>query len=135
MWIALLMVSMHALTRKIFQKFGEHYTATLKQAPRLRKMGIKIIGQIVFWDTAENLMRISETAELRAKFAASVMDVMEQLQLDGILFQWMWPGCPRVSHAIFATLLRATQQKFDSKLESSSIALSITTHTNFFSHF
>jgi hypothetical protein len=33
---------------------------------------------------------------LRAKFAYSVMVVMEQLQLDGIYFQWMWPGCPRV---------------------------------------
>jgi GH18 family chitinase len=59
-------------------------------------MGIKIIGQIRIWDTAENVMRISETADLRAKFAASVMDVMDQLQLDGIFFQWMWPGCPRV---------------------------------------
>jgi GH18 family chitinase len=70
-------------------------------------MGIKIIGQIVFWDTAENLMRISKTADLRAKFAASVMDVTEQLQLDGILFQWMWPGCPGVLHAIFATIFAA----------------------------
>jgi len=93
-------------------------------------MGIKIIGQIAFWDTAENLMRISQKADLRANFAASVMDVAEQLQLDGILFQWMWPGCPGVLLAIFATVLRATQQTFDSKLES--IALSITTHTNFF---
>jgi GH18 family chitinase len=60
-------------------------------------LGIKIIGQIVIWDTAENIMRISEAAALRAKFASSVMDVMEQLQLDGIYFQWMWPGCPRVT--------------------------------------
>jgi len=68
----------------------------LRQAPKLRKLGIKIIGQIVIWETAENIMRISETAALRAKFASSVMVVMEQLQLDGIYFQWMWPGCPRV---------------------------------------
>jgi GH18 family chitinase len=60
-------------------------------------MGIKIIGQILIWETAENVMRISETAASRAKFATSVMVVMEQLQLDGMYFQWMWPGCPRVS--------------------------------------
>jgi GH18 family chitinase len=77
----------------------------LKQAPKLRKLGIKIIGKIALWETAENIMRISETADLRAKFAASVMDVMEQLQLDGFYFQWMWPGCPRVCHHNYKSLI------------------------------
>jgi GH18 family chitinase len=59
-------------------------------------MGIKIIGSYGVWETAENVMRISGTADLRTKFSASVMDVMEQLQLDGLYFQWIYPGCPRV---------------------------------------
>jgi hypothetical protein len=40
--------------------------------------------------------RISEKADLREKLAASIMDVMEQLQLDGLYLQWLWPACPAV---------------------------------------
>jgi len=59
-------------------------------------MGIKIIGYLSAIETAENVMRISGSSALRTKFAASVMNVMEQLQLDGLYFQWSAPGCPRV---------------------------------------
>lgn len=68
----------------------------MRNAPALRKMGIKVLAQITVWESAENVQRISETAALRDKFAASVMDIMEQLQLDGLYFYWMWPGCPKV---------------------------------------
>lgn len=63
-------------------------------------MGIKIIGQITMFDSAENVMRISETSALRAKFAASVVEVMEKLQLDGLFLQWIWPGCPKVAKIV-----------------------------------
>lgn len=59
-------------------------------------MGIKILGEVEIYESAENIMRISAKAALRDKFAASVMDIMEQLQLDGMYFNWQWPGCPRV---------------------------------------
>jgi GH18 family chitinase len=72
----------------------------LRNAPKLRKMGIKIIAFYNVWETAENVMRISGDAALRTKFAASVMEVMEQLQLDGLYFQWLVPGCPRVKSSI-----------------------------------
>jgi hypothetical protein len=68
----------------------------VENAPRLRRAGVKVIGNFVLWNTAANLMRISEKADLREKLAASIMDVMEALQLDGLFLQWMWPGCPEV---------------------------------------
>jgi hypothetical protein len=67
--------------------------ATLRNAPKLRTMGIKIIGHLKVWETADTLMRISGNATLRTKFAASIIVVMEQLQLDGLYFQWLAPGC------------------------------------------
>jgi GH18 family chitinase len=63
----------------------------------LRKAGVKLIGRFELWDTSDNFMRISASARLRIKMAASIMSVMEQLQLDGLYLQWMWPGCPEVS--------------------------------------
>jgi hypothetical protein len=69
----------------------------MARAHILRKAGVKILGYFVLWDTAANLMRISESADLRAKFSASILDVVEQLQLDGLYLRWMWPGCPEVT--------------------------------------
>jgi GH18 family chitinase len=69
---------------------------TMQYATNLRKAGVKVIGRIQFWNTSANLMRISEKADLRAKLAASIMVVMEQLKLDGLFLQWYWPGCPEV---------------------------------------
>jgi GH18 family chitinase len=71
--------------------------ALMENAGRLRKAGVKVIGSLMLWDTAANMMRISASPELREKLAASIMDVMEQLQLDGLFLQWMWPGCPKVN--------------------------------------
>jgi GH18 family chitinase len=68
----------------------------MHHAKILRKAGVKVIGKFGLWETSENLMRISATAELRTKMAASIMAVMEQLQLDGLFLKWMWPGCPAV---------------------------------------
>jgi hypothetical protein len=59
-------------------------------------MGIKIIGHLKVFETAETVMRISGNATLRTKFATSIIVVMEELQLDGLYFQWLVPGCPRV---------------------------------------
>jgi hypothetical protein len=70
--------------------------ALMESAGRLRKAGVKVIGNFALWDTALNMMRISASPELREKLAASIMDVMEELQLDGLFLQWMWPGCPKV---------------------------------------
>jgi precorrin-6B methylase 2 len=58
----------------------------MKRAETLRKAGVKVIANFVLIETAANLMRISEKADSREKLAASIMDVMEQLQLDGIFF-------------------------------------------------
>ena len=69
----------------------------MKHAKNLRKVGVKVIGIFGLWDTSENLMRISTTADLRTKMAESIMAVMEKLQLDGLYLQWMWPGCPAVN--------------------------------------
>jgi GH18 family chitinase len=68
----------------------------MKRAETLRKAGVKVIASFVLIDTAANLMRISEKADSREKFAASIMDVMEELQLDGLFLHWHWPGCPAV---------------------------------------
>jgi hypothetical protein len=68
----------------------------MQTANTLRKAGVKVIGKFVLWDTSANLNRISEKAELRTKMAASIMAVIEQLQLDGLFLQWMWPACPMV---------------------------------------
>jgi GH18 family chitinase len=68
----------------------------MKNAHRLRKAGVKVIGIFALWKTSANMMRISASADLREKLAASIMAVMEQLQLDGLFLQWMWPGCPEV---------------------------------------
>lgn len=65
-------------------------------AHNIRKVGGKIIGNFALWETAENLMRISSSPNLREKFSASIMDVVEQLKLDGFFLRWMWPGCPMV---------------------------------------
>jgi GH18 family chitinase len=73
----------------------------MSRANTLRKAGVKLVGKIVLWDTSSNLMRISTSADLRQKFAASIMAAMEKLQLDGFNLEWMWPGCPAVkSHKI-----------------------------------
>lgn len=77
----------------------ESYSELLRHAPKLRKMGVKILGRIGSGETANNFMRISESATLRVKYAASIIDVMEQLQLDGLYLQWMYPGCPIVRHS------------------------------------
>jgi GH18 family chitinase len=68
----------------------------MSRANILRKAGVKIVGQLVLWETSSNLMRISASADLRTKLAESIMAVMEKLQLDGLYLQWMWPGCPEV---------------------------------------
>jgi GH18 family chitinase len=69
----------------------------MENGDRLRKAGVKVIGHFFLWDTALNMMRISASPELRDKLAASIMDVMEQLQLDGLFLNWQWPGCPKVN--------------------------------------
>jgi GH18 family chitinase len=74
--------------------------ALMENADRLRKAGVKVIGSFMLWDTAGNMMRISASADLREKLAASIMAVMEQLQLDGLFLQWMWPGCPKVKSKV-----------------------------------
>jgi hypothetical protein len=85
----------------MFFKMVERETLGLMlNAAKLRKLGISIIGHVAAWETAANVMRISGNANLRTKFAASVSDVMERLQLNGLYFQWMWPGCPMVTSAI-----------------------------------
>jgi hypothetical protein len=68
----------------------------MQNANTLRKAGVKVIGQFFVWQTSENMMRISSSPDLRTKMSASIMAVMEQLQLDGLFLQWMWPGCPEV---------------------------------------
>jgi GH18 family chitinase len=68
----------------------------MSRANILRKAGVKIVGQLVLWETSSNLMRISASADLRTKLAESIMAVMEKLQLDGLYLKWMWPGCPEV---------------------------------------
>lgn len=68
----------------------------MSRAHNIRKVGGKIIGTFSLWETAENLMRISSSPNLREKFSASILDVVEQLQLDGLFLKWMWPGCPMV---------------------------------------
>jgi hypothetical protein len=68
----------------------------MANALKLRRAGVKVIGRFYLWETAANMMRISEKADLRAKLSASIMAVIEQLQLDGLFLQWMWPGCPGV---------------------------------------
>jgi hypothetical protein len=68
----------------------------MKPANTLRKAGVKVFASFLLIETAANLMRISEKADLRKKLAASIMAVMEQLQLDGLFLQWHWPGCPTV---------------------------------------
>jgi hypothetical protein len=55
-----------------------------------------VIGGISVLKASENMMRISAKADLREKLAASIMNLMEQLQLDGLFLEWMWPGCPMV---------------------------------------
>jgi GH18 family chitinase len=74
----------------------EYMLVLLNNVSALRKAGVKVVGNLWLWDTSTNLMRISEKAELRAKFSASIMAVMEQLQLDGFFLQWLWPGCAEV---------------------------------------
>jgi hypothetical protein len=68
----------------------------LKDAKRLQKAGVKVITRFAISSTGANFMRISEKADLREKMAESILAVMEQLQLDGLFLQWMWPGCPDV---------------------------------------
>jgi hypothetical protein len=68
----------------------------MRNASTLRKSGVKVIGLFKLWNTAANLIRISEKANLRTKMADSIMAVMEKLQLDGLFLQWMWPGGPEV---------------------------------------
>jgi GH18 family chitinase len=68
----------------------------MQNATKLRKAGVTVIGRFDIWTASANLMRISEKADLRAKLAASIMVVMEQLKLDGLFLQWYWPGCPEV---------------------------------------
>jgi hypothetical protein len=68
----------------------------MQYAKYLRKAKVKVVGVFPLWDTSANLMRISASADLREKMSASIMVVMEQLQLEGLYLQWMWPGCPRV---------------------------------------
>jgi GH18 family chitinase len=75
--------------------------AILKNANTLRKAGVKAIGNFALWSTSANLMRISASPALREKLAASIMAVMEQLQLDGLFLQWMWPGCPEVHFKLY----------------------------------
>jgi GH18 family chitinase len=68
----------------------------MNHANNLRKAGVKVVGKLALWYTSSNLMRISATADLRTKLAESIMAIMEQLQLDGLYLEWMWPGCPEV---------------------------------------
>jgi len=72
----------------------------LQNASSFRKAGVKVIGNIVVWEQSVNMMRISASPELREKLAASIMAVIEQLQLDGLFLQWMWPGCPEVEFKV-----------------------------------
>jgi hypothetical protein len=72
------------------------FSETLKNAKKLQKAGVKVIGTIKISSSAANLMRISEKSDLREKMAGSIMVVMEELQLDGFFLQWCWPGCPKV---------------------------------------
>jgi GH18 family chitinase len=70
--------------------------AMMEHADVLQEAGVKVIGGFRLWETSENLNRISAKADLREKFAARIMAVMEELQLDGLFLQWMWPACPMV---------------------------------------
>lgn len=66
----------------------------MQNADTLRKAGVKLIANFVLWSTSENMMRISASADLRTKMAASILNVIEQLRMDGLYLTWMWPGCP-----------------------------------------
>jgi hypothetical protein len=95
--------------------YMQSHLETLRNASKLRKIGIKVIGHLSANETAENVMRISGNAALRTKFSASIIDVMEKLQLDGLYFQWLVPGCPRVNTTIiynqFLSMQRNAQMK------------------------
>jgi len=68
----------------------------MEHADILQEAGIKVIGGFRLWETSENLNRISAKADLREKLTTRIMALMEELQLDGLFLQWMWPACPTV---------------------------------------
>lgn len=65
----------------------------MEHAQRLSKVGVKVIGNFAIYGATNNLMRITESAELRTKIAASIMDVVKLLQLDGLYLRWVWTPC------------------------------------------
>jgi len=68
----------------------------MEYADTLQEAGVKVIGSFRLWETSENLNRISAKADLREKLTTRIMALMEELQLDGLFLQWMWPACPTV---------------------------------------
>jgi GH18 family chitinase len=69
-------------------------------------MLILLLGGFDVFMTAEDFIEWTNNAKTRENFLTEVLGVVEKFNLQGVLFQWYYPGCPQgkkiqVFHAFY----------------------------------
>jgi GH18 family chitinase len=73
--------------------------ARLELFAMARRGGVKLILLLGGFDafmTAEDFTEWTKNAKNRENFLTEVLGVVDKFNLQGVLFQWYYPGCPRV---------------------------------------
>ncbi|XP_059488401.1 probable chitinase 10 isoform X2 [Neocloeon triangulifer] len=67
-----------------------------------KKLGVKVLFKVGSWD--EFIMHpraitklASDNNAQTAKFIKSITTLINQFDLDGVFFSWIWPGCPQAT--------------------------------------
>jgi hypothetical protein len=59
-------------------------------------MDIKVIARLFINSPGDQFMKLFKNDSTRNEFVKTVTDAVEQLQLEGLYFFWVWPGCSPV---------------------------------------
>jgi GH18 family chitinase len=70
-----------------------------------RRGGLKLIFLLGGFDEfmlAEDFTEWTKNAKSRENFLTEVLGIVDKFNLQGVLFQWYFPGCPKVRDSKFS---------------------------------
>jgi hypothetical protein len=62
-----------------------------------RRMDIKVNARLYIYSPGHQFLKLFENNARRNEFVKTVVDAVEQLQLEGLYFFWEWPACSPVN--------------------------------------
>jgi GH18 family chitinase len=61
---------------------------------------------------ADDFTELTSTANSRENFLTEVLRVVDKFNVHGVLFQWHYPGCPKVGELVGRTIFQLSQAIF-----------------------